>query len=66
LSREEYDKLAAIIKRDDPEQFPSFVVSVYTGMRLTEQFTLSWAQVEFDRRLIRLTKTKNGHHSRRT
>jgi hypothetical protein len=46
LSREEYDKLAAIIKRDDPEQFPSLVVSVYTGMRLTEQFTLSWAQVD--------------------
>jgi integrase len=29
-------------------------------MRLTDQFTLSWAQVKFDRRLIRLTKTKNG------
>jgi len=29
-------------------------------MRLTEQFTLAWSQVDFDRRLIRLTKTKNG------
>jgi integrase len=60
LSREEYATLAAIIKRDNREQFPSFVVSVYTGMRLTEQFTLAWSQVDFDRRLIRLTKTKNG------
>ena len=60
LSREEYDKLAVIIKRDAPEHFPSFVVSVYTGMRLSEQFNLSWTQVEFDRLLVRLTKTKNG------
>jgi integrase len=60
LSRDEYGKLAAIIKRDYPKQFPSFVVSVYTGMRLTEQFTLEWSQADFDRRLIRLTKTKNG------
>jgi integrase len=60
LSREEYDKLAAIIQKDHPQQLPSFVVSVFTGMRLTEQFTLSWVQVDFDRRLIRLTNTKNG------
>jgi integrase len=60
LSRAEYDKLAAIIQREYPEHFSSFVVSVYTGMRLAEQFTLSWAQVDFDRRQIRLTKTKNG------
>ena len=60
LSRGEYDKLSAIIQRDHPQQLPSFVVSVFTGMRLTEQFTLSWSQVDFDRRLIRLTNSKNG------
>jgi integrase len=59
LSREEYDKLAAIILRDYPEQFPAFVVSVFTGMRFSEQFSLVWSQVDFDRRMMRLTKTKN-------
>jgi integrase len=60
LSREEYTKLAAIIERDHPDHFPSFVVSIFTGMRLGEQFSTTWNQVDFERRLIRLTKTKNG------
>jgi len=29
-------------------------------MRLSEQFTFAWAQVDFNRRLISLTKTNNG------
>lgn len=60
LSREEYAKLASVIERDHPENFPSFVVSVYSGMRLGEQFSIKWNQVDFKRQVIRLTKTKNG------
>jgi len=60
LGRDEYAKLAAIIQRDHPEHFPSFVISVFTGMRLSEQFSLTWGQVDFERRIIRLTRTKNG------
>jgi len=29
-------------------------------MRLSEQYTVTWSQVHFDRRTINLTKTKNG------
>ena len=53
-------KLASVIERDHPENFPSFVVSVYSGMRLGEQFSIKWNQVDFKRQVIRLTKTKNG------
>jgi integrase len=60
LSREEYKKLVGIIQRDHPKQLPSFVVSVYTGMRWSEQFSLTWSQVDLDRSMIRLDKTKNG------
>jgi integrase len=60
LSREEYDRLLAVVIRRFPEHLAEFVVSVHTGMRLGEQYSLTWSQVNFDRRAIELTKTKNG------
>lgn len=60
LSREEYGKVLEIIQRDNPDQVQAFVVSVYTGMRWGEQYSLEWSQVDFKRKIIRLTKTKNG------
>jgi integrase len=60
LSREEFNAVLGIIKRDNPEQAPAFIVSVYTGMRWGEQFSLTWAQVDLKRKKIRLEKTKNG------
>lgn len=60
LTREEYNTLLGIIRRDNPEQALAFVVSVYTGMRFGEQFSLTWNQVDFTRKKIRLEKTKNG------
>jgi len=46
LTRQEYQKVLAIIARDNPDQVPAFVVSVYTGMRWGEQFSLMWEQVD--------------------
>jgi integrase len=60
LSREEYDRLCNAIRESYPDQLPAFVVSVNTGMRLTEQYTIEWNQVDLKRRTIRLNKTKNG------
>jgi integrase len=60
LSREEYDRLHAVIARRFPEHQAEFVVSVHTGMRLSEQYSCTWSQVHLDRRTIELTKTKNG------
>ncbi len=60
LSRDEYKKVSDIILRDDPKQHPAFVVSVYTGMRWGEQFSLTWNHVDLKRQIIRLTETKNG------
>lgn len=31
-----------------------------TGMRWGEQFSLTWGQVDFKRKIIRLMQTKNG------
>jgi len=60
LSREEYGRLYAAISNLFPEHLAEFIVSVHTGMRLSEQYSLTWSQVHFDRRSIDLTKTKNG------
>lgn len=60
LSRDEYDKLHKVIAKRFPVHLAEFVVSVHTGMRLTEQYTCTWSQVHLDRRTIELTKTKNG------
>jgi integrase len=58
LTREEYVLVMAQIDR--PERKLAFLVSIYTGMRLSEQFTLLWSQIDFARGEIHLTETKNG------
>jgi len=60
LTREEYDRLCAVISARFPEHLSEFIVSVNTGMRLTEQYSCTWSQVHLDRRAIELLKTKNG------
>jgi integrase len=60
LSREEYNKLHGVIEERLPNRLAEFVVSIHTGMRLSEQYSRTWAQVHLDRRTIELTKTKNG------
>jgi integrase len=61
LSYDEYDQLHKVISERFPEHLAAFIVSVHTGMRLTEQYTTDWSQVHLDRRTIELTKTKNGN-----
>jgi integrase len=60
LSREEYDRLRAVIAHRYPQHLAEFVVSTMTGMRLSEQYSCTWAQVHLDRRTIELVNTKNG------
>lgn len=60
LSHAEYKKIIDALEDYHPWQRVAFIVSVYTGMRLSEQFSLQIGQVDFDRREINLTKTKNG------
>ncbi len=60
LSREDYDRLHRVIAARFPEHLAEFVVSVHTGMRLSEQYSCMWSQVDLERRTIELTKTKNG------
>jgi integrase len=59
LSRDKFATLLDIVKRDHPAQAPSLIVAAYSGMRWSEQFGITWSQVDFDRRLIAGVETKS-------
>ena len=40
---------------------PALDVAINTGMRLSEQFSLTWDSVDLHRREITLDETKNGN-----
>jgi integrase len=60
LTREEYNRLCAVIHSRFPEHLAEFIFAINTGMRLTEQYSCTWSQVDMTRRAIDLTETKNG------
>ena len=75
LSAEEEKRLREVLQRGidshDPIKQPElrkqaihrlleFEVSLKSGMRRSEQYNLRWGDVDFDRRIMRLQKTKNG------
>ena len=52
--------MRAAIQRRCPLQLPAFEIALHTGMRKSEQFSLEWSQVLFERKRIYLSMTKNG------
>ena len=59
LSDAEEVRLRAAIEHRFREFLPHFLLSIHTGMRMSEQYGLDWSQVDFERRQIHLPKTKN-------
>jgi integrase len=60
LSDAEEKCLRAAIEGRFPEFLPHFLLSLHTGMRMSEQYGLLWNQVDFERHQLHLLKTKNG------
>ncbi len=60
LSKDEEKALRAAMKGHYDLHIPSLDIALNSGMRLSEQFTLTWQQVDLARKLIRLDATKNG------
>lgn len=60
LSVDEETNLREAINQRCPGHMAAFDVTLHTGMRKSEQFTLEWDQLDWDRKIIHLTKTKNG------
>jgi integrase len=60
LSDKEEADLRQVMLRRCPAQMPTLDIALNTGMRAGEQFSLKWSQVDLERRIITLPKTKNG------
>ena len=60
LEEKEEKTLRAAIVDIAPEHEPAFSLALYTGMRLGEQRSLTWSDVDIDRGFLYLRKTKSG------
>ena len=60
LTEAEETSLRHAIRERFPEHEAELSISLGTGMRLSEQYTLAWKHIDFDRREINLDRTKNG------
>jgi site-specific recombinase XerD len=60
LTDAEERSLRAVIVARFPEHESELTIALGTGMRLSEQYTLTWRNVDFVRREINLDRTKNG------
>lgn len=60
LSDPEEAALRKAIAKRLPEFLPHLLLSIHTGMRMSEQYSLRWSQVDLERRQIHLARTKNG------
>jgi site-specific recombinase XerD len=60
LSEREEATLRKVMHRRCPAQLPTLDLSLHTGMRSGEQFSLKWNQVDFERNILTLPRTKNG------
>ena len=54
------DEERALFKATDPRFHSHLLLSIHTGIRMSEQYGLKWSQVDFERRQLYLPKTKNG------
>lgn len=55
----EEEQLRAVLA-EDPDLLRLFTLALETGMRLSELYTLTWSQVDLEKRTIFLDRTKNG------
>jgi site-specific recombinase XerD len=60
LSAEEEASLRAVVQEDCPHHLPELELAINTGMRMGEQYNLTWDCVDFERRLLTLPRTKNS------
>jgi site-specific recombinase XerD len=60
LSADEETALRKAIEADCPERVPEFDLALHTGMRVSEQYGLTWTDVSFARRVLTIRLSKHG------
>jgi integrase len=56
----EEEKLRAIIQKHWPDHEPELDIALHTGLRRGSMYRLAWADVDFERGLVREVKPKKG------
>jgi integrase len=57
---DEESRLRAVIEKLYCEHMPEFDIALHTGMRLSEQYGLTWDRVDLLRQHVTIPKSKNG------
>jgi site-specific recombinase XerD len=60
LSDSEEVRLRTVMEKNYADRIPEFEIALMTGMRMSEQLTLEWDEVDQDAGTIHLAQTKNG------
>ena len=60
LLAEEEDRLRDVILDRWPHHIPELEISLHTGMRLSEQYNLQWAWIDFGTRVLTIPRSKHG------
>ena len=60
LSAAEETALRGAIEAKRPERLPEFALALNTGLRLSEQYGLTWENISLARRTLTITRSKNG------
>ncbi len=60
LTEEEAATLLGALKKASRDVYDAALLSLYTGMRAGEIFTLTWSNVDFNTGILTLLDTKNG------
>ncbi len=60
LLPDEERKLRIAVLEKCPHHLPELDLALNTGMRLSEQYNLTWEQIDFERRLITIPRSKHG------
>jgi site-specific recombinase XerD len=57
---DEESRLRAVIATECPQHMLEFEVALHTGMRPSEQYSLTWDKVDLTRRFVTISHSKNG------
>jgi integrase len=60
LSAAEEKRLVTVIRENWPHYLSHFLISLHTGARRREQFSIDWEDVSLSRKTVTLRHTKNG------
>lgn len=60
LSAEEEAKLREQVAQKYPHHLPELELAINTGLRKSEQYSLRWADISFERRVLTVVRSKHG------